>query len=152
MPRYYTPRATVLPEDRFWAKVAAPDENGCWPWTASCQIAGYGQFYLETRHRKKHLVRAHRWAYEDLRGAIPGGLTIDHLCRNRQCVNPHHMEIVSMGVNVLRGNGPPAINARKEHCPQGHPYAGDNLRVKPNGWRYCRKCQLTDQRKRRDAL
>ena len=102
----------------FWAKV---DRSGgpeaCWPWTASKNAWGYGAFSLERKS-----MGAHRFAYELLVGSIPDRLTLDHLCRNRACVNPHHLEAVSDRTNILRGQGQSARNALKTHCPQGHPY------------------------------
>ena len=90
----------------------------------------------------RKLVLAHRFAYELLRGPIPEGMTIDHLCRTRSCVNPEHFEVVTRGENVLRGVGPPAMNARKTHCAKGHPLVEGNLvlnRLK-HGYRECLIC------------
>ncbi len=120
----------------FWSKVHALN-NGCWEWQAG-KTEGYGRFHFS--HREA--VYAHRFAYERLVGPIPEGLTIDHLCRNRACVIPGHMEPVTNSVNVLRGVGPPARNARKTHCPRGHPYDSINTRYGGNGDRYCRACDV----------
>ena len=126
--------------DRFWAKA---DKSGeCWLWTASRTKKGYGQFKAE------HMVYAHRFAYELLVGPIPDGLTIDHLCRVRHCVNPDHMEPVSNRVNVLRGDAVSALNVQKTHCPQGHPYDEANTRLY-RGSRYCRTCKRASNRTRR---
>lgn len=111
--------------ERFWRKVNRdgpvpvdrPDLGPCWLWTAGRTSRGYGAFSADGR---QHL--AHRVAYEEESGSIPDGLTIDHLCRVRHCVNPSHMEVVTRGVNVLRGVGPSAANARKDRCPRNHPY------------------------------
>lgn len=106
--------------------------SGCWEWTGSMHAAGYGLF----RDRL-----AHRISYEVHVGSIPEGLTIDHLCRNRRCVNPLHLEAVTIAVNVLRGESPPARNARKTHCPKGHPYDDENTYISPSsGWRGSRAC------------
>lgn len=111
-------------EARFWVKVhrGAPEE--CWPWLASGNGKGYGQFYL---HGKS--VLAHRFAYELVVGPIPVGLHLDHLCRMRRCVNPAHLEPVTNRENILRGVGATARNATKMHCPQGHEYTPENTRV-----------------------
>lgn len=80
-------------------------------------------------------------SHELHKGPIPEGLVIDHLCRNRGCVNPDHLEAVTQRENILRGEGLAAANARKTHCPKGHPYSGENLYVVPSsGRRQCRIC------------
>ena len=118
---------------RFWAKVQKT--RTCWLWTGATISSGYGQFRFKGRQ-----IVAHRWAYEDAFGPIPKGLDLDHLCRNRNCVRPSHLEPVTRRENVLRGEGLAAQNAVKTHCPQGHPYTGDNLYVQPGGGRRCRTC------------
>jgi hypothetical protein len=122
--------------ERFFAKVGGPDDNGCWPWLAAKKW-GYGCFALDGGRIQ---VRAHRYSYEVLVGPIPDGLTIDHLCRNRGCVNPSHLEPVTMGINVLRGEGPSAKNARATHCSRGHPYDEKNTYRRKDGGRDCRRC------------
>lgn len=119
--------------ERFWAKVQK--SAGCWLWTASKNTHGYGQHAVGG-----HLLRAHRVAYELTVGAIPDGLTLDHLCRVRACVNPAHLEPVSMGENVRRGIGPTAKNATATHCPSGHHYDATNTYRDPRGSRRCRLC------------
>lgn len=134
--------------DRFWGKVhIIYDENSCWEWIASKTPKGYGQITVQYKN-----TYAHRVAYEKVIGPIAEGLTIDHLCRNKSCVRPNHLEAVPMRINVLRGNGPTAQNARKTHCPQGHMYNTENTRMKGNS-RECRKChnereKLRGKRKR----
>jgi len=118
---------------RFWSKVQ-PVDDGCWLWR-SASNGRYGVFWLGGRN-----VSAHRLAYEWLWGKIPSELQIDHLCRNRLCVNPLHLEAVTSPVNVRRGIRPAQMRAIT-HCPQGHPYSGDNLYIRPgNGYRQCREC------------
>lgn len=120
-------------QERFWQKV---DVSGvCWEWTASTKGNGYGQ--VKHRDRKSPMF-SHRVSYEILVGAIPEGMTLDHLCKNTLCVNPDHLEVVTGGVNTLRSNAPTAINARKTHCPAGHEYTPDNL-VADRG-RRCKIC------------
>lgn len=136
-------------EKRFWAKVSLPDpETGCMEWLASLRGSGYGQFVI----RKPRIVQAHRFAYELLVGPIPEGLVIDHLCRNKACVRPDHLEPVTHRVNILRGVGPSAWHARKTHCPQGHEYNTENTHRRASGARDCRKCGAENARVRRARL
>ena len=121
--------------DRFLERVEQVGD--CWVWTGGLNGVGYGQFYVGGPGTGK--AYAHRWSYEFHIGPIPDGLHLDHLCRNRACVNPWHLEPVSVRENLLRGEGPSALHAVKTHCPAGHPYSGENLRV-TNGARHCREC------------
>lgn len=121
--------------ERFWAKI---DLSGdCWLWRASLDRDGYGRFALA----HSTIVRAHRYAYELLVGPIPEGLTIDHLCRVRHCVNPAHLEPVTGRENTLRGDTTAALNAAKETCPQGHPFDAANTYLPARGGRECRACR-----------
>lgn len=131
-------------EDRFWSNVTGDDVRTCWLWTATCGTTGYGKFKFRGR-----VVRAHRHAYELLRAEIPHGLVLDHLCRERACVNPWHLEPVSQRVNVLRGQGVAAVAARKTHCPHGHRYDDSNTVVTADGFRRCRTCRSAADRVRR---
>ena len=129
-----------LPE-RFWDKVRVRDD-GCWQWTSATTHDGYGQFRVGSRKDDtEKVVYAHRWSYEKLIGPIPTPLSLDHLCRNRACVNIVHLEAVTIRENILRGNGLAARQARRTHCPYGHPYSGDNLYLKRNGARQCIECR-----------
>lgn len=116
------------------------DESGCWEWNGAHSGTGYGQVRLDGRSQPVHRV-----VWEMLRGPIPEGLQIDHLCRNRGCCNPDHLEPVSQRVNLLRGISGPAINARKTHCPKGHEYD----QVAKNGDRKCSICVAEYNRKYR---
>jgi hypothetical protein len=131
------------PVPRFWAKVEKAT-SGCWVWTAGLCRHGYGMF---TTQRKKR--GAHRFAYELLVGPIPDGLTLDHLCRNRACVNPAHLEPITNSENILRGMAPSAQNARKTHCDQGHELSGTNLFRRSDGARGCRQCRREATRRYR---
>jgi hypothetical protein len=130
-------------EERFWEKVNKRGPDECWPWTAAVGKHGYGVLGVGP-HKT---TTAPRFAYELLVGPIPKGLTIDHLCRNRLCVNPNHLEVVTRGENVLRGESVPAQNARKTHCKRGHLLAGDNLIITSQG-RRCRACVYAAARAR----
>lgn len=133
---------------RFWAKVEACNDTGCWLWTASIGNHGYGCYGVGgLRNGKSWTDVAHRIAYKALVGEIPPDLVTDHLCRVRRCVNPAHMEIVTNRVNLLRGNGWSGRKHRQTHCIHGHELAGDNLYVYPGGSRQCRICKREQGRR-----
>lgn len=119
---------------RFQSKTR-PAANGCIEWAGAVQDNGYGRFGITD----KYLVPAHRFAYELAAGEIPPGMSVDHLCRNRICVNPSHLEVVSIGVNILRGDAPSARNRRKTHCKQGHAFTPENIYRTSRG-RECLTC------------
>lgn len=114
-------------------------ESGCWNWIGVISPKGYGTFHKVVNGIHKNLY-AHRISYEYFRKKIPKGLTIDHLCRNRRCINPDHLEPLTIGENVLRGNTVSGINSRKTHCKHGHPLSGENLGIEKNGSRVCYTC------------
>jgi hypothetical protein len=122
--------------ERFWSRVHTL--GVCWEWTAGTNHAGYGTF----RYHGGYL--AHRYAFEVLVGPIPDGLVLDHLCRNPPCVNPDHLEVVTLAENVRRGVAGKVAGLRhssKTHCPAGHEYTPDNTYVVPGkGSRRCKKC------------
>lgn len=129
------------PEERFWAKVVKTDS--CWLWAGGENGKGYGFMKVVAGESP---VYVHRFAYDLLVGPIPEGLTIDHLCRVRNCVNPDHLEAVTSRVNTLRGFGTSAQNARKTHCKNGHRFDAGNTRIKGDGWRECRSCKRLQKR------
>jgi len=132
--------------ERFWKKVEKTDS--CWNWTAYT-IRGYGQFRYDGKG-----VYAHRFSYELLKGKIPDGLTLDHLCRNRKCVNPDHLEPVTNKENILRGEGITAKSARQTHCKNGHEFTLENTirrKDQPNN-RICKICNSERSKKYKKRL
>lgn len=127
--------------DRLFAK-AHEDENGCWVFTGARSAGGYGFLRVAGKN-----LYTHRVAYEEIRAKIPDGLHLDHLCRNRSCINPWHLEPVTPRINTLRGDTFQARNAAKTHCIRGHELAGDNLRTDPTGRRICRECKRIQGRR-----
>jgi hypothetical protein len=132
-----TPHDTPL-IDRFMARIEI-EESGCWRWTAGTNDGGYGRFAVS--HDLN--VAAHRWSYEHHIGPIPDGLTIHHRCENRACVNPEHLEPLTLRANLLASDTPAARNAAKTHCPRGHAYDGTGSK----GERTCRRCATERQRR-----
>ena len=142
------------PEQRFWQKVnmrgpvplKKPRLGRCWMWTGASHknTAGvvYGYFQGEG---------AHRFAYKLVR-PIPEGFQVDHLCLNTMCVRPTHLEAVTHMENLKRSNCISVVNARKTHCPKGHPYEGDNLMIERypgrTPRRQCRECRYVRRGRR----
>jgi hypothetical protein len=129
-------RPTVL--ERFIANISIQDTpTACWIWTGSKTPLGYGKLSVNRRN-----TYAHRLAWEYLRGPIPDGLVIDHLCRNPSCVNPAHLEPVTQQVNTQRKVMPVKPDAPpKTHCIHGHNLSGSNLYIAPSGVQSCRECR-----------
>ncbi len=141
------PRAVRPVEQRAWAKVQMRD--GCWEWRGAVRTSGYGSIVLSPQHSRR-IAMAHRVIYESLLGPIPAGLTIDHLCMNTQCVRPDHMEPVTNEVNIMRGMGWGARNARKTHCVRGHALTPDNCSKHKPDVRECRICRNARNRNKRE--
>lgn len=122
--------------ERFWQKVSAAPINGddCWEWIAGKSL-GYGRFAFGGS-----VSYAHRWSYERFVGPIPEGMEVDHLCGNRGCVNPMHLEAITGAENKRRAG------QRKTHCIHGHEYTAANTYRDPPGGRRCRTCASERQK------
>lgn len=139
----------VTSEQRFRMKIVRDSDTGCWEWRGARRL-GYGLFRAAGVQ-----VQAHRWSYERFVGPIPNGFHVDHLCRNKRCVNPDHLEAVTPRENTVRGVGPTALNAAKTHCSRGHEFTRENTYIHRGG-RHCRACrrlatQRYDSRKKNAA-
>lgn len=143
---------TPSPEERhnqrvafFWANVDEGGEDDCWLWQRRLTSRGYGQM-----RGFDGQVSSHRFAYELLVGPVPEGLQLDHLCRNRACCNPAHLEPVTVRENLLRGETINARNAGKTHCVHGHEYTPENTYLDGKG-RQCRTCRAERAKRRHTA-
>ena len=130
----------IEPLERFFSKVEIC-VSGCWEWTGGCTNSRGGKKYGAFTPSTGHTTSAHRFSYTYFKGEIPQGMTVDHLCGNTKCVNPDHLEAVTLKENILRGNGWGAKNSRVTYCPNGHPYSEANTYRVKNG-RACRICRL----------
>lgn len=134
--------------------MVSPEPNtGCWLWTGSAPN-GYGQFGFNGK-----ISRAHRVSYTLFKGSIPEGLVLDHLCRQPSCVNPDHLEAVTIRENTLRGLFPQVASAlrKKEavnrtHCKRGHEFTAENIYINKRGARRCRVCTLKRNHKNQAKL
>ena len=134
-------------QERFFALVSKTD-GGCWLWQGKLTKYGYARIYVDG-----HMIFAHRVSYVISNGNIADGKCLDHLCRNRSCVNPNHLQAVSIGENVLRGQGLSVQNLLKKYCPRGHELAGTNL-IRSKSCRTCRICRnklAIDRKRERQA-
>lgn len=139
------PKGTVFTplQERFWEKVNKT--NSCWEWTAFVDKAGYGR--IQKGGRSDPVLYAHRLSYELHVGPIPEGMSIDHLCGNRICVNPDHLEAVTLSVNTQRAN--PVTT----HCKAGHERTPENTQYKSDGsLAFCKSCRRARRRADREAV
>jgi hypothetical protein len=134
MPTGFYPRVPL--DQRLWSRVEREALWDCWVWQGAKRW-GYGVIGDKGRLRMTHRV-----AYELSVGPIPDGLTLDHLCRNRACVNPAHLEPVTIGENIRRGQ---PYRAAIERCVNGHSYTPENTYANARGWRRCRECMRAQQ-------
>lgn len=148
MPRY---RDQQL---RFWEKVDkngppsphAPNLGPCWLWTAGANRSNGGRYGTFRLPRSRKDIKAHRWSWEQVYGPVPDKCHLDHLCRVTLCVNPAHLEPVTVRENILRGGNTAARYAARTHCNNGHEYTPENTRITKAGARLCRTCRRITSR------
>lgn len=134
-------KATIKYKDFFWSKVEKPDYTDCWFWNGYITPKGYGRYAIYGQTA----FYAHRFALVSSGVAIPKSKVVDHICKNRSCVNPKHLRLVSIRQNTLENSeSNPAKNLRKTHCIRGH-----KLILKYKSGRRCKECMIAAQKKRK---
>ena len=139
--RHITRQEALLIRPQLMERLSIGGLDACWEWKGP-GTHGYGQIGQGRRGQRAYV---HRIAYILWRGEIQDNLTVDHLCRNRGCANPRHLEIVTLRENLRRGNGFPGLNARKTHCDQGHEFTLENTYQ----WKRKRKCRICRRERNR---
>ena len=131
------------------------DINGCWIWIGCRNADGYGTVRVGSiQDGSRRMMLAHRWTYNIYSGEIPEGQELDHLCRQRNCVNPLHLQVITHKENMQRGNRYLYGSPRREitHCPHGHLYNKINTWIAPNGWRRCKICRQDANRRKQSEV
>lgn len=132
-------------QERFWSNVSGKSgDDECWMWTGYKSEKGYGVLKI-----KEKAIRAHRLSYILAFGEIPTGMQLDHLCRNKVCVNPRHLEAVTSRENTIRAvpyrkpraEWAPTNRELTGKCKNGHDFSGDNIYISPRGLPFCRLCK-----------
>ena len=140
-------------EERFWEKVGFHDDpTKCWLWLGTASTGSHSKQKYGYLRVDDKMVLVHHISYEMYyHVTIPKGMTIDHVkargCTNTLCVNPHHLEVVTNKVNILRGIAPSAVHAKATCCLHGHPFNEENTYVYPSGRRNCCVCHREQNRK-----
>ena len=121
-------------EERLYSRIQSDMATGCWNWTGALSNGRYGSLYYQGRMQKTHRIA---WVLQN--GEVPIGKELDHLCRNTRCCNPSHLEVVTRSENLRRS---PLMDRKSQntHCPSGHEYSGENLRLTKKGHRVCKTC------------
>ena len=120
--------------DRIFPRIRLTS-HGCWEWTGNKNVKGYGRFWMRGKD-----YMSHRVIYEHFKGRVSSNLCLDHLCRNRACQNPDHLEPVTNAINLKRGESFSTLNGNKTHCHRGHEFSKTNTYLTPQGRRKCRAC------------
>jgi hypothetical protein len=125
----------------FEAMARVESASGCWVWTGGVDSNGYGHWQFQGAIRRCHHISL--YLYKDIPFvSYNNRIHVDHLCRNRPCVNPDHLEVVSAKENITRGEGPAGRNHRAIQCKNGHPFTEENTRIRRTVSGYGRQCRL----------
>lgn len=135
----------------FWPRVQKAGADACWPWTGKVNKTGYGHFSFNPTGLLTVSWMAHRLAYKTLGPGIPDGLTLDHLCKNKRCCNPAHLEPVTSSENSSRATAASGQRPLRLVCKHGHPLTSENVRMNC-GKRKCRKCVARRDREKRARI